>query len=116
MDDPQAITPRDLADRLARGEPLSVLDVREDVERAFAAIAIPETAADLHVPMNQVPSRLAEVREASARGPTVVYCHHGVRSGMVADWLTRQGVPGVLNLDGGIDAWSLEVDPRVRRY
>lgn len=110
------ISPRAFADRLARGESFAVLDVREPAERLRAAIPLPETAVDIHVPMGAVPSSLEAIRAACGGRPTVVYCHHGVRSGMVVDWLARQGLCDLLNLEGGIDAWSLAVDPGVPRY
>jgi len=106
----------ELAERLARGERLAVLDVREPRERAFCAIGLPPTAADLHVPMGLVPQRLGEVRAAMEGATGVVYCHHGVRSRMVGEWLERQGLTGLLNLTGGVDAWSTKVDPAVPRY
>ena len=61
--------------------------------------------------MRQIPSHLDELQAAVARGPLVVYCHHGVRSMAVAEWLAERGLAGILNLQGGIDAWSSEVDP-----
>jgi rhodanese-related sulfurtransferase len=110
------LQPSELSERLERGERLTVLDVREDVERGCAAIAVPGTAIDLFIPMGQVMTRVHEISEAPGGGPVVVYCHHGVRSMAVATWLVRQGLSTVYNLEGGIDAWSLAVDPRVRRY
>jgi rhodanese-related sulfurtransferase len=110
------MTADELKGWLDRGEPVAVLDVREDDERAFCAIAVPPTVADLHIPLGRVMSRLAEVRRAAAAAPLVVYCHHGVRSLAVAQWLAAQGVDRVQNLDGGIDAWSVRVDPAVPRY
>jgi rhodanese-related sulfurtransferase len=111
-----ALTAVQLKERLDRGEPLTVLDVREDDERAACAIPLPPTARDLHIPMHDVSERLEDVRRAVGPDPLVVYCHHGVRSLSVARWLARQGLGGVSNLTGGIDAWSTEVDPGVRRY
>lgn len=110
------ITARALAGRLAGGEPLAVLDVREPRERAFCAIPLPPTAVDLHVPMNLVPARLDDVRSAGVDRTLVVYCHHGVRSRMVAEWLAAQGIADVVNLEGGIDDWSESVDAAVPRY
>lgn len=111
-----SLSPRELADRLARGEPLVIIDVREPRERDFCAIPVPPTAADLHVPMNSVPGRLDELRTAARGRVAVLYCHHGIRSGMVADWLEAHGLTGVLNLEGGIDAWSTTVAATVPRY
>lgn len=107
------LDPRTLRDRLDGGEPITLLDVREPDERAFAAIP---AAADLFIPMREIPDRLDAIRDALARGPVVVYCHHGARSLHVARWLAAHGLPGVLNLQGGVDAWSVAVDPAVPRY
>lgn len=106
----------ELKSRLDRGETLALLDVREDSERAYAAIPVPATVSNLHVPMARIPDHLNELRAAARVSPVVVYCHHGMRSMMVATWLTEQGLQGVHNLEGGIDAWSIKVDPEVRRY
>src|SRR3954469_13104486 len=92
------LTVDDLRRRLGRGEAVAVLDVREDDERAFAAIRLPPTAIDLHVPMGQVAVRLPDIAAAARSAPLVVYCHLGVRSRQVAHWLARQGVEGVANL------------------
>ena len=109
------LTAAELDERLRKGEPIVLLDVREPFERAFCAIRLPESALDLHVPMGQVPARLAEIEAATRQAQVVVYCHHGVRSAQVASWLAGQGI-GAANLAGGIEAWSLGVDPAVPRY
>lgn len=85
-----------------------LLDVREPVEIEMAAV---QTA--LHIPMRDVPSRLAELDRES---PIVVMCHTGRRSFMVAQYLVGNGFSQVFNLRGGIDAWSTEIDPQVPRY
>ncbi len=107
---PEEIAPRDLAERLRQGKPLRLIDVREDWERRIGRID-----GDIHIPMNQIPQRIGDVR-ASQGEEVVVYCHAGVRSMMVAGFLEQHGLPGVLSLAGGIDAWSCEVDPEVPRY
>lgn len=106
--DAREIAPPELATRLARGEPLFVLDVREPWEHEVAAIE----GATL-IPMSAIPARQAELPSGV---PVVVYCHHGARSAMVADFLRAAGRRPVLNLAGGIDRWSVEVDPSVPRY
>jgi rhodanese-related sulfurtransferase len=70
----------------------------------------------MHIPMGQLPLRLDEVEDRSRGQPLVVYCHHGQRSLVVAHWLVAQGFSEVVNLDGGIDAWSRDVDAAVPRY
>ncbi|MFO0907772.1 MAG: rhodanese-like domain-containing protein [Isosphaeraceae bacterium] len=110
------ITARELARRLGAGEPLALLDVREPVEREYCAIPVHAAVVDLHIPVSQIVAHLETIVECGESRPIVVYCHHGVRSRMVADWLGQQGVGGLLNLAGGIDAWSHEVDPLLPRY
>jgi rhodanese-related sulfurtransferase len=110
------LTVSGLRARLDRGEPLTVLDVREDHEREYAGILLPTTAVDLHIPLGQVSSRLDEIAGASSGRTLVVYCHHGMRSMVAATWLLGRGILDVQNLRGGIDAWSRWVDPAVARY
>jgi rhodanese-related sulfurtransferase len=110
------LTAQELKERLDRGEALTVLDVREDDERLYAAIPLPGGVVDLHVPLGEVTARFDEVRDAAEGRSLVVYCHHGQRSMVVATWLARRGILEVHNLEGGIDAWSTRVDAKVRRY
>jgi len=89
-------------------ESLILLDVREPFERRLASID-----PSLHIPMNDVPDRMEEIPKDRE---VVVYCHTGARSSMVASFLEAQGFLSVANLSGGIEAWSVRVDPRVPRY
>ncbi|HEX6638205.1 MAG TPA: rhodanese-like domain-containing protein [Steroidobacteraceae bacterium] len=98
----------ELKARRDRGEPLQVLDVREDWELQLASIP-----GVLHVPMNQVPARLGEL---SREAETIVMCHAGARSLRVAHFLANQGFTNVANLTGGIAAWSELVDATVPQY
>lgn len=111
-----AISALELKRRLDAGEALALLDVREPGERAFCAIAAPGGVRDLHIPMREIPARLDELKNAGAGSKVVVYCHLGVRSAHVTEWLRSQNVLPALNLEGGIDAWSRDVDPAVPRY
>ena len=104
----RAITPDALAIRLARGDRLVVLDVREGWEVEIAAVE-----GSVHLPMAEVPRRHTELPRDRE---IVVLCHHGMRSAMVADYLRSAGFPRVLNLTGGIDRWSVTVDRSVARY
>jgi rhodanese-related sulfurtransferase len=63
--------------------------------------------------MGDIPSRLTEL---DPDRETVVVCHHGVRSAQVAMYLAQNGFEHVLNLSGGIDAWSEDADPSTPRY
>src|SRR5262245_13813449 len=94
---------------LKGGEKFTLLDVREPHEIATAAIA-----GSVRIPMRQVPARLAELGDRAGR--IVVHCHHGGRSLRVTQYLRQQGYSEGQNMSGGIDAWSLEVDPAVPRY
>lgn len=110
------LPPALLRKRLEAGEALTLLDVREPHERSLCAITVPPTASDLFIPMREIPTQIDVLQEALRRGALVVYCHHGVRSRDVAEWLAARGLSGILNLKGGIDAWSREADPDVPRY
>ena len=92
--------------------PPLLLDVREPWETALAPLAV-AGAATRAMPMREVPARHAELDPAQ---PVVCFCHHGVRSRQVVAFLERQGYESVYNLAGGIEAWSVEVDPQVPRY
>jgi adenylyltransferase/sulfurtransferase len=85
-----------------------LLDVREPDEIEVAQL--PEA---LHIPMRQVPERLADLPRDRT---IVVMCHAGGRSARVAEYLIANGFEHVFNLRGGIDAWSVEVDPTIPRY
>lgn len=102
-------TPEEVARRLAE-EPqfLLLLDVRENAERATAAIE-----PSLHIPMYEVPDRIEEIPRDRE---VIVYCHHGSRSEMIAGFLEGEGFTRVANLSGGIDAWSAQIDRKVPRY
>ncbi len=65
--------------------------------------------------MSELPARVGELAETLSK-PLVVHCHHGGRSLRVANWLRTQGFPQAQSLAGGIDQWSLEIDPTVPRY
>ncbi|MBL8843366.1 MAG: sulfurtransferase [Planctomycetes bacterium] len=104
----RSISCRDLADRLARGERPLLLDVREREEHAICHLP-----GSVLIPMSELPMRLAEL---DPDVETVVYCHHGIRSAHVIGHLQGHGFEQLVNLRGGIDAWSREVDPGVPRY
>ena len=102
------VSPAQVVARLASGARVSLLDVREPYEWGIARL--PEARL---VPLNSLPKALASLdRDADL----VVYCHHGSRSAAAVAWLHDQGFSRVSNLAGGIDRWSLEVDPSLRRY
>lgn len=97
----------------AAGTPTPLLlDVREGWELAQASILL-DGVEPVHIPMGELPSRAPELDPAR---PTVVICHHGARSQQCAMFLQQRGFSAVYNLQGGIDAWSRQVDPSVPRY
>jgi rhodanese-related sulfurtransferase len=101
--------PEEVARRLKENpNAVVLLDVREPYERELAKID-----PSIHIPMAEIPERLEEIPKDRE---VVVYCHGGSRSMMVAGFLSGQGYRSVANLEGGIDAWSLDVDPAVPRY
>jgi len=85
--------------------------VREPQEYAVARIEGGEL-----IPMRTVPGALAELAEKARESTLIVYCHHGVRSLNVVHWLRAQGIEACQSMAGGIDAWSVEIDPAVARY
>jgi rhodanese-related sulfurtransferase len=98
-----------LADAASGGrEAPVVVDVREPWEHAHVSVA-----HAVHIPMQTVPARLAELDPARAH---VLMCHHGMRSYRVAEFLAQAGFERLYNLDGGIDAWAADVDPSLARY
>jgi len=108
---PSPIRPLDLKARLS-ADPLRVylLDVRQPQEHEFAAIP-----GDKLIPLDELPGRAREIDLAPGQ-TLVVYCHHGVRSWHAACFLEAQGFEGVMSLSGGIEAYSVEVDPAIPRY
>lgn len=104
------------AQRDAGAPPPLLLDVREPWEVQLAPLATAECAT-LHIPMNDVPGRLAELQGHLVDSqPIVCFCHHGMRSAQVVAFLLHQGQTLAYNLAGGTEAWSNEVDPSVPRY
>ena len=102
------ITPQDLKARLDKGDKLVLLDVREPHEYSFAKID-----GSILIPLGTLPQSL----DSLDRGAEIVaYCHLGMRSADAVGFLAQQGFQNVKNLVGGIDAWSLRVDPSVPRY
>lgn len=94
----------------AAGEPFLLLDCREPDEHATASIP-----GAVLIPMGEIPERL-DLLEPYRDGRVVVHCHHGGRSLRVTRWLRGQGFTRAQNMAGGIDAWSLEIDPATPRY
>jgi rhodanese-related sulfurtransferase len=114
MSQPRPIRALELQQRLERGEPIQLVDVREDQELAMARLP----HAVVHLPLSRSAEWMACLEERLDRErPVAVLCHAGVRSWNFACWLMQEhAYEDVWNLQGGIDAWSVEVDPAVPRY
>jgi rhodanese-related sulfurtransferase len=104
------ITPSAVAQELGNKSPdFVLLDVREPWEFATAHIE-----GSVLIPMGDVPARAHQELDPDAH--IVAICHHGVRSMSVTSWLRGQGFERAQSLQGGIEAWSTCVDPKVPRY
>lgn len=102
----KGISPKELQALMDIGE-VELFDVRPDEERALASIA---QARSLDA------RGQAYLRALEKDTPVALHCHHGVRSRAAAEQLLREGFTKVYNLEGGIEAWSCDVDPSVPRY
>ncbi len=107
------ITVLELKQRLDAGEQPLLLDVREQNEWDYVRLES-ATLVPLSLLARQGPSALPA--ELSQDSEAVVYCHHGVRSAQVVAWLASQGYRRAVSLEGGIDAWTSQVDPTLPRY
>jgi rhodanese-related sulfurtransferase len=98
----------DLEARRKSNHPHFLLDVREPDELGIASVS-----GARHIPMNDVPARIDEIPSDM---PVIVMCHHGGRSAKITEFLNKNGRPNAVNLRGGIDAWSVQIDTSVPRY
>jgi len=102
------ITPADVQARLEQGEKLVLIDVREPWEYALCRI---EGAK--HVPLGTLAASLETLPDVDE---VICYCHHGMRSLDAAAWLRFHGIERAKSLAGGIERWSIEIDPKIPRY
>jgi len=102
------ISPQDLKARLDRTGAPVLLDVRQDWETQLCRL--PNA---MHIPIEELELRIEEL---NAQDEIVVYCHMGVRSAAVAEYLRSLGFANVRNLTGGVDSWARVIDPSMRRY
>ncbi len=90
------------------GDPFELIDVREPFEYEIARI----DGAKL-IPLGEIAERLDELEREQ---PIIVHCHSGKRSAEAVRLLQQRGFAKVYNLEGGIDAWSEQIDPNVPQY
>jgi len=102
------ITPQELKTRLDRNDRPFLLDVRQDWETRLCRL---ENA--VHIPIEEIEVRTGEL---NPEDEIVVYCHQGVRSAAVGEYLRQLGFKNVKNLAGGLDSWARTVDSSMRRY
>jgi len=103
-----AISPQELKQKMDADEPFQLIDVREPFEYEIARI----DGAKL-IPLGEIAERSDELQREQ---PIVVHCHSGQRSAQAVQLLQQRGFTKVYNLDGGIDAWSDQIDPNVPKY
>lgn len=96
------------ADARARDGSVTLVDVRPPAERDIAAVPVPFEALE--------DGGLERLLALPKDAPLAFLCHHGGRSAQAATYFAHQGFSDVYNVVGGIDAWSLQVDPAVPRY
>lgn len=102
------ISATELAAILDQGDDIFLLDVREQGE--WDTCSIP---GNILISLGQIPGRLNEIPKDKL---IVAYCHHGRRSERALQFLQQQGFGQLRNLQGGIDAWAIAVDPGMTRY
>lgn len=101
------IAPSKVKQWLDEDKDFLLLDVRRDDEREIS------TLGGLHIPLHELEARFEEIPRE--KRTLVVYCHHGVRSLYATQFLKMHGFDA-LSLRGGIDLWSIEIDPTIPRY
>lgn len=104
----EEITVQEFAERLKQEPRPVVLDVREPDEVAFCAL--PDIVT---IPLGEIPEKWEQL---DPEAEYVVYCHHGRRSLNATRFLQSKGFKQILSLQGGIERWSLDMDPSVPRY
>ena len=107
---PRQMSVKTLATKIAAKEPIYLLDVREPGEHEYSRL--PDS---MLIPLGELMERVGEVTPP-AGVPVIVYCHHGVRSLSGAAILEMNGIREAYSLSGGIEAWSVLIDPSVPRY
>lgn len=106
---PLKMSVQELADRLALGEDIFLLDVRERPEYDLCHLE-----GSVLIPVGMIPNNRKRIPTDK---PVVVYCHHGIRSANVINYLYAQGgLTNLYNLDGGINAWARDIEPEMAIY
>lgn len=106
---PQQILPEDLNEKIKAQENFVLLDCREQDEHDYTKIE-----GSILIPLSEFQERA--VKELNPDDVIVIYCHHGMRSWQACLYLEGHGFKNVINLAGGIEQWSISVDPKIKRY
>ena len=104
------ISPAELAEKFRAAERPHLLDVREQEEHDFVALA-----GSTLIPLNELGARIDEISDWREK-EIVVYCHHGIRSLNAIAQLRHFGFTNLRNLAGGIDRWTTDIDSSLPRY
>ena len=102
------LTPGQVKEKIDRGENIVFLDVREPWE-----YQINRLDGAVHIPLGELPHRF---KELDSDLQIIAYCHMGVRSLKATRFLKSRDFKNVMNLAGGIDAWSVQINPNIPRY
>lgn len=104
------ISATELKEKLDNGEEIVLLDIREPHELQIAKLD-----NTVHIPMGEIESRISDLEKYKDKD-IVVFCRVGRRSLGCTEYLREKGFTNVLNLTGGLHAWSDEIDPEVMKY
>jgi adenylyltransferase/sulfurtransferase len=102
------MSPHELKRWTEAGDTFDLIDVREPFEYEIARID-----GSKLIPLGEITERLDELKRERS---IVVHCHSGMRSAQAVRLLQQHGFTKVYNLEGGIDAWSDQIDPDVPKY
>lgn len=105
---PKSISAKELNELLNSAEKIQIIDIREHFEWDICHIE-----GALNIPMNLI---IESIDKISKDITTVIICHHGTRSMKVINYLESIGYKNLINLDGGIHAWSTDVDKTMPTY
>lgn len=103
------ISVEELKAKLSAGSGAILVDVREADEYGYCHIG-----GSLPIPLSAFAERA--LKELSKEAEILIHCHHGGRSQRACEFLASQGYTNLTNVEGGIDHWSLKIDPKVPRY
>jgi adenylyltransferase/sulfurtransferase len=103
----KSITVQELKNKLDQGDEIVLIDVREKFEYDICKLG------GTLIPLNTIPDQIHKIPKDKS---VVVYCHHGMRSASAIKFLEQHGFNNLLNLEGGIHAWAIEIDDQMERY